>query len=69
MHWRWGLADPSDFAQPNANPAAVGTFTYGPRFPGQFFDGRLHLHYDVSWTTTRASVGMSKVSRLGLVEG
>jgi RHS repeat-associated protein len=46
MRWRWDAADPFGIAQPNANPAAIGTFTYGPRFPGQFFDTETTTHYN-----------------------
>ncbi len=46
MRWRWDQADPFGIGQPNANPAALGAFAYGPRFPGQFFDSESNQHYN-----------------------
>jgi RHS repeat-associated protein len=41
-------ADPDPFGAnlPNENPAGKGTFTYNPRFPGQYFDKETGLHYN-----------------------
>ncbi len=46
MLWRWDAADPFGAAQPNANPAGLGAFTYNPRFPGQVYDGETGLYYN-----------------------
>ena len=46
MVWRWDSADPFGAAQPNANPAGLGVFTYNPRFPGQLYDGETGLYYN-----------------------
>ena len=39
-------ADPEPFGAnvPNENPAGQGSFTYNPRFPGQYFDKETGLH-------------------------
>lgn len=41
-------ADPEPFGAnlPNENPSGQGTFTYNPRFPGQYFDRETGLHYN-----------------------
>ncbi|MEJ7805315.1 MAG: Ig-like domain-containing protein, partial [Telluria sp.] len=41
-------ADPDPFGAnlPDENPAGQGTFTYNPRFPGQYFDRETGLHYN-----------------------
>jgi RHS repeat-associated protein len=36
LEWRWD-ADPFGTAAPNQNPAGLGTFIYGLRFPGQYY--------------------------------
>ncbi|NOU22600.1 MAG: RHS repeat-associated core domain-containing protein [Methyloglobulus sp.] len=46
MVWRWDSADPFGAAQPNANPAGLGVFTYNPRFPGQLYDAETGLYYN-----------------------
>jgi RHS repeat-associated protein len=46
MVWRWDSADSFGVAQPNQNPAALGTFTYNPRFPGQLYDAETGLYYN-----------------------
>ncbi len=46
MRWRWDQADPFGTSAPNQNPASIGTFTYNPRFPGQFYDVESNLHYN-----------------------
>jgi RHS repeat-associated protein len=45
LMWRW---DPDTFgsAQPNANPAGLGSFTYNLRFPGQFYMNESALFYN-----------------------
>jgi RHS repeat-associated protein len=44
--WRWDAADPFGNAAANNNPAALGAFTYHPRFPGQVYDQETNLHYN-----------------------
>ena len=46
MLWRWDNADPFGVTQPNTNPAALGAFTYNPRFPGQLYDAETGLYYN-----------------------
>jgi RHS repeat-associated protein len=46
MVWRWDQADPFGVAQPNENPAGLGSFKYNPRFPGQLFDAETGLYYN-----------------------
>jgi RHS repeat-associated protein len=46
MVWRWDQADPFGIAQPNENPAGLGSFKYNPRFPGQLFDAETGLYYN-----------------------
>jgi RHS repeat-associated protein len=41
-----GDPDPFGANLPNENPAGQGTFTYNPRFPGQYFDKESGLHYN-----------------------
>jgi RHS repeat-associated protein len=48
MRWRWDAADPFGTSAPNQNPAALGTFKYHPRFPGQVYDQETNLHYNVN---------------------
>ncbi|MFO1323218.1 MAG: RHS repeat-associated core domain-containing protein [Burkholderiales bacterium] len=44
--WRWDNTDPFGNSVPNENPAALGVFKYGLRFPGQYFDAELGTHYN-----------------------
>jgi RHS repeat-associated protein len=46
LRWRWDAADPFGSAAANNNPAALGAFTYHPRFPGQVYDPETGLHYN-----------------------
>jgi RHS repeat-associated protein len=45
LRWKW---DPTPFGEgaPNENPAALGTFKYNLRFPGQYFDVETNLNYN-----------------------
>ncbi len=43
--WRWDH-DPYGRILPNQNPNNLGTFTYNPRFPGQYYDQESGLHYN-----------------------
>jgi uncharacterized protein RhaS with RHS repeats len=43
--WQWD-SDPFGLTQRNDNPAALGVFTYHPRFPGQVYDKETGLHYN-----------------------
>jgi RHS repeat-associated protein len=44
--WQWENSDPFGVTPPNSNPSGQGTFTYNPRFPGQYFDRETNLHYN-----------------------
>jgi RHS repeat-associated protein len=46
LRWRWDPTDPFGANTPNANPAGLGSFTYNPRLPGQYFDAESGLHYN-----------------------
>jgi RHS repeat-associated protein len=43
--WSW-RSNPFGSTLPIDNPAGLGKFTYGPRFPGQYYDGESGLHYN-----------------------
>jgi RHS repeat-associated protein len=45
--WRWD-ADPFGSFAPNQNPSGLGTFSYNPRFPGQYADVESGLFYNYS---------------------
>jgi RHS repeat-associated protein len=45
LRWRWE-SDAFGAIPPNVNPAGLGTFEYGLRFPGQQYDGLMGLHYN-----------------------
>ena len=44
--WRWDNTDPFGNNAANENPAGQGTFKYGLRFPGQYFDAETGTHYN-----------------------
>lgn len=44
--WRCDAQDPFGLQQPDANPSALGAFTYNLRFPGQMYDIEAKLHYN-----------------------
>ena len=44
--WEWKNSDPFGANLPNENPSNLGTFTYNPRFAGQYFDKETGLHYN-----------------------
>jgi RHS repeat-associated protein len=44
--WRADATEPFGANMPNDNPSSLGTFTYNPRFPGQYFDIETGLHYN-----------------------
>jgi RHS repeat-associated protein len=44
--WQWDNNDPYGQTPPNSNPTGQGTFTYNPRFPGQYFDSETNLFYN-----------------------
>jgi RHS repeat-associated protein len=44
--WRADTTEPFGANMPNENPSSLGTFTYNPRFPGQYFDIETGLHYN-----------------------
>ena len=43
--WRWDTG-PYGAQAPNQNPAGLGTFIYGLRFPGQYYDSETGLNYN-----------------------
>jgi len=45
LEWRWD-ADPFGTAAANQNPAGLGTFVYGLRFPGQYYMAETGLSYN-----------------------
>jgi RHS repeat-associated protein len=45
--WRWDQ-DPFGTAVPNQNPSGIGSFSYNPRFPGQYYDVETGLNYNYS---------------------
>ena len=44
--WEWNNDDPFANNVPNENPSNLGTFTYNPRLPGQYFDSETNTHYN-----------------------
>jgi RHS repeat-associated protein len=44
--WRWDNTDPFGANAANENPAGQGTFQYGLRFPGQYYDAETATHYN-----------------------
>jgi RHS repeat-associated protein len=44
--WRWDNLDPFGANAANENPAGAGTFTYGLRFPGQYYDAETGTNYN-----------------------
>jgi RHS repeat-associated protein len=45
MVWRWD-SDAFGTTAANENPAGVGVFSYGSRFPGQYYDAETGLNYN-----------------------
>lgn len=43
--WSW-QSNPFGSTQPNNNPTGLGTITYNPRFPGQYYDAESGLHHN-----------------------
>jgi RHS repeat-associated protein len=43
--WRWD-SDPFGTTLANENPSGLGVFSYGLRFPGQYYDSETGLHYN-----------------------
>lgn len=46
FEWRWDNIDSFGANAPNENPAGHGTFKYGLRFPGQYYDAESATHYN-----------------------
>jgi len=46
IQWRWDQAEAYGNTPPNANPNALGTFTFNLRFPGQLYDSESNLVYN-----------------------
>jgi len=44
--WRWDNVDPFGANAANENPAGQGSFQYGLRFPGQYYDAETATHYN-----------------------
>jgi RHS repeat-associated protein len=45
IRWRW-MAEPFGTTAAETNPSGLGHFTFGLRFPGQYFDQESGLHYN-----------------------
>jgi RHS repeat-associated protein len=45
--WRWDM-DPFGTTAPNQNPQGLGTFVYGLRYPGQYYDSETGLNYNAN---------------------
>jgi RHS repeat-associated protein len=46
LMWQWDNLDPFGANAANENPSGQGTFKYGLRFPGQYFDAETGTHYN-----------------------
>lgn len=44
--WRWDSAEPFGNNAADDNPAGLGAFRYGLRFPGQYYDAETGMHYN-----------------------
>jgi RHS repeat-associated protein len=44
--WRWDNNEAFGANMANENPGGLGSFTFNPRFPGQYFDRETNLHYN-----------------------
>ena len=44
--WQWDNTDPFGNNAANENPTGLGTFKYGLRFPGQYYDAETGTHYN-----------------------
>ncbi len=44
--WDWPNVDPFGANLPNENPSPLGAFSFGMRFPGQYFDTETQTHYN-----------------------
>lgn len=44
--WEWPNTDPFGANLANENPASLGAFKFGLRFPGQYFDAETGTHYN-----------------------
>ncbi len=44
--WRWDNIEPFGDNAANENPFGLGTFKYGLRFPGQYYDAETGTHYN-----------------------
>jgi RHS repeat-associated protein len=46
LMWRWDNVDPFGANAADENPGGQGWFTYGLRFPGQYYDAETGSHYN-----------------------
>jgi RHS repeat-associated protein len=46
LMWQWDNLDPFGANAANENPSGQGTFKYGFRFPGQYYDAETGTHYN-----------------------
>ena len=67
--WRWDNTEPFGNNVANENPSGLGTFTYNPRFPGQYFDRETNLHYNYYRDYDPSSGRYIEVDPLGLAGG
>ena len=70
MVWRWDQADPFGVAQPNQDPAALGTaFKYNPRFPANCMTRRPGCTTITTGTTNPTPGRTRSPTRLGWLGG
>jgi RHS repeat-associated protein len=69
QRWRWDLSEPFGNNAPNENPAALGTFKYNLRFPGQYADTETGLNYNFFRDYYSKTGGYIESDPIGLLGG
>lgn len=46
LRWTWDNVDPFGANAENTSPAGLPSFSYAPRFPGQYYDAETGMHYN-----------------------